>query len=77
MGPASLGKETTRVMLCIKGDSGRWGSWHVGETLRVPKGRVITFQADGDELEEILEMFKASNVGVLRGLLDHELTPVL
>ena len=30
----------------------REGSWHVGEDMNIPAGRVITFQVDGDELAE-------------------------
>ena len=41
-------------MLAIKDDSGRWKVWHVGESLPQIEGRVITFQADGDELDIIL-----------------------
>lgn len=41
-------------MLAIKDDSGRWQEWHVGEPLPTLEGRVITFQADGDELDVLL-----------------------
>jgi len=34
------------------------GEVHVGDSIQVPKGaRVMTFQADGDELDLILEVF--------------------
>ena len=68
-------------MLAIKGNSGRWGSWHTGETMHVPAGRVLTFQADGHELDWLLEAI-ASELE-LNGLRihydepDERLTPVL
>ena len=33
-------------------------SWHTGETLPPIGGRVVTFQADGDELDVILEALR-------------------
>lgn len=37
-----------------------WEEWHVGEP--VPEvGRVVTFQADGDELELILKAMEGRN----------------
>ena len=36
-------------------DKGVTHSWHVGEPLPKIEGRVVTFQADGDELAAILE----------------------
>lgn len=44
-------------MLFIKSDDGRrWGqSWHVGDPLPTIKGQVVQFQADGNELEVIME----------------------
>lgn len=41
-------------MLAIKDDTGHWKEWHVGDPLPEIEGRVITFQADGDELDVIL-----------------------
>lgn len=41
-------------MLGIKDDTGRWKVWHVNEGIPKLEGRVITFQADGHELEMIL-----------------------
>jgi hypothetical protein len=41
-------------MMSIKGHSNRWGSWHIGEDMRVPEGPVITFQVDGHELEWLI-----------------------
>lgn len=61
-------------MLCMKGAEGVWGSWHVGETLRVPAGRVVTFQADGDELDVMLEMWEKAGVPVELGCSARELT---
>jgi hypothetical protein len=44
--------------MAIKGHSGRWGSWHIGEDMNIPAGRVITFQVDGDELEWLIQAIK-------------------
>ena len=41
-------------MLGIKDDSGRWKEWHVNESVPKIEGQVITFQADGHELELFL-----------------------
>lgn len=41
--------------------------WHVGEPLPELSGRVITFQADGDELDTLL--------GALRDEAKHDLGP--
>jgi hypothetical protein len=41
-------------VLVIKDKLGRWKEWHVGEPLPELEGGVITFQADGDELDIIL-----------------------
>ncbi len=41
------------------------GSWHTGEIMRIPDGAVITFQADGDELEALVEMIRAAGVRVV------------
>lgn len=45
-------------MLYIKGGTfesvPRMYSWHIGEALRLPEGPVISFQADGDELQLLL-----------------------
>ena len=53
----------------------RWGSWHTGEDLNVPEGRVITFQADGDELYALLDMFRKAGVKV--NYPAERLTPVI
>ena len=45
-------------MLIITSDGTRYGSWQVGETMNVPEGYVITFQADGHELDANLEAFR-------------------
>lgn len=67
-------------MLCITSDSitsknKRWGSWHVGETLNIPEGPVIIFQADGHELSFILQMFQEKGIEVYYPA--DRLTPVL
>ncbi len=53
-------------------EGGRWqpdisasGSWHTGEIMRIPDGHVISFQADGDELQALVEMFRAAGVRVV------------
>ena len=51
-------------MLIITSDGTRYGSWHVGETMTVPEGYVITFQADGHELDAILEAFRNGGIPV-------------
>lgn len=62
-------------MLAMKGASDRWGSWHTGETMYVPKGPVVTFQADGHELEALLDAFKQAGIKVVYPA--ERLTPVL
>lgn len=52
-----------------------WGSWHVGEVMNIPAGRVITFQADGHELTAIIEAFKKAGIEV--NYPADRLTPVL
>lgn len=47
-------------MLFIKQDWQPEANWHVGETLPIITARVVTFQADGDELEVILAALKAT-----------------
>lgn len=40
---------------------GRWRTWHIGEPIPAEaKTRVVTFQADGDELNLFLDAMKAS-----------------
>lgn len=39
-------------------------TWHTGETLVLPLGRVLTFQADGDELEMVVVALRAAGVTV-------------
>ena len=41
-------------MLGIKGNDDRWYQWHVNEPLPEVHGPVITFEADGHELDLIL-----------------------
>jgi len=41
-------------MLGIKDGTGSWREWHVNEGVPELQGQVITFQADGHELEMIL-----------------------
>ncbi len=41
-------------MLGIKDNKGRWIEWHVNESVPELKGQVITFQADGHELQLII-----------------------
>jgi hypothetical protein len=41
-------------MLGIKDKNGRWKEWHVNEPLPKIEGQVVTFQADGHELELFL-----------------------
>jgi hypothetical protein len=52
-----------------------WGAWHTGEPLNVPDGQVITFQADGDELDYILDLFRQAGVTV--NYPARRLTPVI
>jgi hypothetical protein len=61
-------------MLAMKGKQDRWGSWHIGEEMNVPEGSVITFQADGHELEAILDAF--SKAGIVVNYPAKRLTPV-
>jgi hypothetical protein len=56
-------------------ENGRWGSWHVGEEMNVPDGPVVTFQADGHELDAMLEAFR--NAGIIVNYPAERLTPVL
>lgn len=53
----------------------RSGSWHTGETMNIPEGRVVTFQADGDELYFLIAAIKAQGVSV-QYPAEH-LTPIL
>ena len=41
-------------MLGIKDGTGRWKTWYVNERPPEIEGQVITFQADGHELDLIL-----------------------
>ncbi len=59
-------------MMIISVDGGRFsnepplsGSWHIGETMRIPDGQVITFKADGHELTALVEMIRAYGVNVV------------
>ena len=63
-------------MMAIKGHSGRWGSWHVGEDMNIPAGRVITFQVDGDELEWLIQAIKERFVQEYLESLDSEDGPL-
>lgn len=46
----------------LKTSSGRefWFEWHIGEPIPEDIGRVVTFQADGDELNLFLDAMVAS-----------------
>lgn len=43
----------------------RSGSWHTGETMYVPDGRVVTLQVDGDELYFLLDAIRAAGIPVV------------
>ena len=48
-------------MLCIQQREGdNWTEWHVGEPLPELRSRVITFQADGHELDMIQRAMHAT-----------------
>lgn len=49
-------------MLSVKGKTGNWNDWHIGETLHIPEGRVITIQMNGHELEQVLNAFKSYGI---------------
>ena len=53
----------------------RVGSWHVGETMYIPKGPVITFQADGHELAVVMDALLKAGIKIVYPA-DH-LTPIL
>jgi hypothetical protein len=38
----------------------RWHNWHVGESFPELRGRVITFQADRQELDFLLDAIKSA-----------------
>lgn len=59
------------------GSNQRSGSWHVGETMRIPNGRVLTLQADGHELDAILTILMENKQGVTVEYPADRLTPVL
>ena len=40
--------------------NGYWREWHVGEPVPKEFGRVVQFQADGDELDLIVDAMQAS-----------------
>lgn len=65
-------------MLCIKAggikDEAPWGSWHVGETMKIPNSRVVTFQMDGHELSDVLDALWAYGVKIQR---TDKRTPIL
>lgn len=62
-------------MLVISSAKGGTGSWHTGETMYVPEGRVITFQADGHELYAILAALRQAGIEIQYPAT--RLTPVL
>jgi len=43
-----------------------WTEWHIGEPIPVFDGRVITFQADGDELAVLIQAIKKSSAEPVR-----------
>jgi len=45
-------------MLYIITQTNKESTWHIGEPFPAVTGRVITFQADGDELELILNALR-------------------
>jgi hypothetical protein len=54
------------MSLYIKFDKG-WFEWHFGEPVPPMPSRVVTFQADGDELDMILSAMKPNvSGGVVR-----------
>ncbi len=54
-------------MMIISVDGGRFSNEppHIGETMRIPDGQVITFKADGHELTALVEMIRAYGVNVV------------
>ncbi len=44
----------------------RWRQWYIGEPTPTDIGRVVTFQADGDELNLFLDAMAASNGFVVK-----------
>lgn len=66
-------------MMAIRGSSGQWGSWHVGEDMHVPAGQVLTFQVDEHELSWLMDAIhvKLAVEGVRVHLSAQHLTPVL
>lgn len=48
-------------MLAIKDDKGRWREWHINESFHGVLGRVVQFQADGDELNFLLTCMEKVN----------------
>ena len=65
-------------MMIITGNN-RSGSWHIGENMHIPDGRVLTFQVDGDELywlkDTIQEMLDAEELKLIWP--SEHLTPIL
>lgn len=57
--------------------NGRTGSWHTGEPMHVPDGRVVNFQVDGHELEWLREAIQAKldNQGLVLEWPAARLTP--
>ena len=58
------------------------GSWHVGEEMNIPEGRVLTFSVDGDELNWLIDTLageEARGSGILPRINwpSHRLTPIL
>ena len=48
-------------MLAIKEESGGWQIWHIGDPTPKDLGRVVLMQADGDELNLILQAMYISS----------------
>lgn len=53
-------------MMIISNGKIKEGSWHVGETMRVPTGRIITFEMDSHELQAVLKAMEDSGVVIER-----------
>ena len=68
-------------MMILKGGSRSAllrGSWHVGETLRVPTGtRVLSLEVDGHELTALYEALRLYGVKIEVVESQQEMTPIL
>lgn len=61
--------------MTLKGRSPEIGSWHVGETLKLPTGPVLTLQVDGHEYAALLAAL--TNAGIEIEYDCVRLTPVV